>query len=373
MGYSMVHWGAGVHQWQVTLNQLFNQLYWANTAQVIYCPLSFLVKMAILLQYLNLFAPSRQANRAMFYGSWCTIFANLVSYTVFMFWTLFYCAPRRMIWFKLTPGGKCHNVDDMILSQGAFNMASDVVILLLPTIPLWQLNVPLSKKLYITAIFATGLLYVYIFTLKIKAVISVADVSRNGLFIGLWTEAEVALGFIVACSLCLPKFVKVKGKKVRDALSHVSSPWSSLGSKSRKSGTWSSSRKSTQVGSRALKQVDMGRSMFYEEREELHKQEQARRKPEKAQHDIYVIPSTAGNSEHTPSTYTASQYSQSAKSRTFTCDQVGVNLAAAVARPAFPTTVSARTLDVPVRLDPTDITTEQLEDERMVQENFEFK
>ncbi|CAO2658585.1 Nn.00g063080.m01.CDS01 [Neocucurbitaria sp. VM-36] len=45
MGWYMVRWGAGVHQWQVTLSQLFNQLFWANTAQVIYCPLSFLVKM----------------------------------------------------------------------------------------------------------------------------------------------------------------------------------------------------------------------------------------------------------------------------------------------------------------------------------------
>jgi hypothetical protein len=27
MGKQMVKWGAGVHQWQVTLGQLFNQLY----------------------------------------------------------------------------------------------------------------------------------------------------------------------------------------------------------------------------------------------------------------------------------------------------------------------------------------------------------
>jgi len=27
MGFYMVKWGAGVHQWQVTLDQLFHQLY----------------------------------------------------------------------------------------------------------------------------------------------------------------------------------------------------------------------------------------------------------------------------------------------------------------------------------------------------------
>jgi hypothetical protein len=177
MGYYMVYWGAGVHQWQVTLDQLFHQLYvgahpcpspmilflllqWANTAQVIYCPLSFLVKMAILLQYLKLFAPSRSANRVMFFGSWITIVATFIAYVIFMFWTLFYCTPRRMIWFKLIPGGKCHDVNDIILAQGAFNVASDIIILFLPTASLWQLSVPLAKKIFITLMFATGLLYV---------------------------------------------------------------------------------------------------------------------------------------------------------------------------------------------------------------------
>jgi hypothetical protein len=117
--------------------------------------------MAILLQYLKLFAPSRSANRVMFFGAWATIAATFVAYTIFMFWTLFYCAPRRMIWFKLIPGGKCHDVNNIVLSQGAFNMASDVIILLLPTASLWRLNVPLAKKVFITLMFCTGLLYVH--------------------------------------------------------------------------------------------------------------------------------------------------------------------------------------------------------------------
>lgn len=114
--------------------------------------------MAILLQYLRLFAPSRQLNRWMWYGAWLTIILNFIFYTVFMFWTLFYCKPRQMIWNKLTPGGKCHDHSPIVLSQGAFNMASDIVILLLPTSSLWHLHVPLGRKVLITALFATGLL-----------------------------------------------------------------------------------------------------------------------------------------------------------------------------------------------------------------------
>jgi hypothetical protein len=129
-----------------------------NTAEVIYCPLSFIVKMAILLQYLRLFAPSRQLNKTMWYGAWATIAACFCFYTVFMFWTMFYCRPRQMIWNKLTPGGKCHDHGPIVISQGAFNMTSDIVILLLPTSSLWQLKVPLGRKIVITLLFATGLL-----------------------------------------------------------------------------------------------------------------------------------------------------------------------------------------------------------------------
>ncbi|KAF1928618.1 uncharacterized protein M421DRAFT_5081 [Didymella exigua CBS 183.55] len=228
VGYHMVTWGAGVHQWQITLDQLFNQLY------IIYCPLSFAVKMAILMQYLRLFAPLRSDNKFMWYGAWATIVATFVVYTFFTFWTMFYCKPRRMIWDKLTPGGKCHDVNHIILSQGAFNMASDFVILFLPTLSLWQLNVPLARKVFITSLFATGLIACIAsamriwFTLNISASLAEADVSWNGLFIGIWTALEVSLVFVVACTLCLPKLIQAKGKKFRVALSYVSTPFSAI-------------------------------------------------------------------------------------------------------------------------------------------------
>ncbi|KAF2662147.1 hypothetical protein K491DRAFT_585708, partial [Lophiostoma macrostomum CBS 122681] len=218
MGKYMVKWGAGVHQWQVTLGQLFNQLYWMNAAEVIYCPLSFLVKMAILLQYIRLFAPRRQVHRLMWYGAVSTIICCFVFYTMLTFWTLFYCQPRRMIWNKLTPGGKCHDHSPIVIAQGSFNMGSDIVILLLPTKSLWELQVPRGRKIVITLLFATGLVACVasvmriVYTTKIENIYTSADVSHNGLFIGLWTEAEVALGFVVACSLCLPRLIQAKRK-----------------------------------------------------------------------------------------------------------------------------------------------------------------
>jgi hypothetical protein len=114
--------------------------------------------MAVLLQYLRLFAPSRSANKIMWYGAWSTITTCLIVYTFFTFWTAFYCTPRRKIWDKLTPGGKCYDATDIITTQGAFNVAIDIIILALPTSSLWQLDIPLVRKVFIMLLFATGLL-----------------------------------------------------------------------------------------------------------------------------------------------------------------------------------------------------------------------
>ena len=300
--------------------------------------------MAILLQYLKMFAPCRSVNKLMFFGAWATMISTFIAYVFFMFWTLFYCAPRKMIWFKLTPGGKCHDVNDIILSQGAFNMISDIVILILPSASLWRLNVPLSRKIFVTLMFATGLLYVYIpvpmyntdyvnracvasamriaFTVEIAPVIAKADVSHNGLFIGLWTEVESALGFVIACALCLPKLIQAKGKKVRMALTYASVPWSL---RQRKSDSWSG-RKSSQFDSRSSKQEELGRPMYYEEREEIKRLTQAKLQPQKHRHDLYVIPSTAGNSVYAPSIYSASQYSLGDKSRRWSQDVESIDI-----------------------------------------------
>lgn len=66
------------------------------------------------------------------------------------------------------------------------------------------------------------------FTLNISAVIAKADVSWNGLFIGIWTTLEVSLVFVVACTLCLPKLIQSKGHKFRTALSYALVPFSGV-------------------------------------------------------------------------------------------------------------------------------------------------
>lgn len=143
-----------------------------------------------------------------------------------------------------------------------------------------------------------------VFTVKIAPVISMADVSHNGLFIGIWTEAEVSLGFIVACALCLPKLIQAKGRKLKQALSVASSPFSTLRetfhSVSRRSTSHIVSQttmQSTPGDSTPIDRPNPARPAFYEAAHEMQRQQQAGR----LQRNTHNLANTAASSLYSQS------------------------------------------------------------------------
>jgi hypothetical protein len=108
--------------------------------------------------------------------------------------------------------------------------------------------------------------------------------------------------------------------------------------------------------------------MYYEERAEQQRQTL---EPNKNRHDMYVIPSTAGNSEHTRSRYSESRYSQDTSCKRASQAEERLQTAM-IARPGVARSISISTREVPVRLEIADMTMEQLEEERRVLDHFEF-
>jgi hypothetical protein len=133
---------------------------WLNIGEVLYCPCIFLIKAAIVLQYLQILVPVRTANKTLFYGGWAVIIATFILEVAAMPLTFFLCTPREKIWNSHYKGGKCMNVDGLILSSAIFNITSDLVILLLPVRSVLKLQIDVHKKVGIILLFGTGLLSV---------------------------------------------------------------------------------------------------------------------------------------------------------------------------------------------------------------------
>ena len=82
----------------------------------------------------------------------------LAMYTAGMAVYGYLCLPHHgENWLQAGLSSRCHRQFIMIgYVRGPFNVVSDFYLLLLPLPAVWQLQLPLQKKLGISAIFLTG-------------------------------------------------------------------------------------------------------------------------------------------------------------------------------------------------------------------------
>lgn len=126
-------------------------------AGIIYGATVFIIKLSILLQYLRIFVPTRRSD-FMFWGCHVVIWINFLFYVAITFTGIFLCHPREKYWNVLISTGHCANPYIANIVVAAMNSFSDFVILLLPQGVIWKLQMPLKRKIGVSAIFLTGLL-----------------------------------------------------------------------------------------------------------------------------------------------------------------------------------------------------------------------
>ena len=88
------------------------------------------------------------------------LYANLLFYIGMTLAVVFMCTPVRKFWMRTLPG-TCADSFAIIVVSAAFNVASNLATVVLPVRAVWQLTLPLKKKLAISTIFAAGLLYAF--------------------------------------------------------------------------------------------------------------------------------------------------------------------------------------------------------------------
>ncbi|RHZ58851.1 uncharacterized protein CDV56_107526 [Aspergillus thermomutatus] len=164
-------YGNGIHIWEVDESDLrkyskvserpesrdsvfTDELQLANTSQIVYGPLIFITKLSILLLYSRVFAPSFRSKT--FFCIQALIWLNLGFYFADTIVKIFECSPRAKIWDKDLKG-HCLNINIPIIVTSSINVASDFLILVLPIVSVWRLQMRNSKKWATSAIFAAGI------------------------------------------------------------------------------------------------------------------------------------------------------------------------------------------------------------------------
>ena len=116
----------------------------------------FFAKLALFLLYHRLFALNRWTRIAIYFG----IALNGLFYLASCIALVILCIPRRgESWTSTKYATRCYHAIAMGDVQGIFGLISDIYIFILPLPVLYKLQMSLKKKLGITAVFLTGIMY----------------------------------------------------------------------------------------------------------------------------------------------------------------------------------------------------------------------
>ncbi|KAI4176547.1 MAG: hypothetical protein LQ348_005968 [Seirophora lacunosa] len=149
------HGPFGFHIWDLVVANIKNSsLLLALVLEGIYGPFIWLIKLSVLLMYLQLFHPFPWARRM----AWLGIIVTALFYFSTTIAKFGLCAPRgRVSYIEAFSAPRCNNTKKLGLVTGYFNVLSDIYLLALPVPCVWKLSLKPKKKLGVIAGFMTGI------------------------------------------------------------------------------------------------------------------------------------------------------------------------------------------------------------------------
>ncbi|CAI6336901.1 unnamed protein product [Periconia digitata] len=205
--------GLGVPQWNVAPATVLAFLSRGYASQILYGPIAFTTKLAILLLLMRIFSIERrfvQFSRALI-GVCAAYYIAITLVQVFL------CRPIAKAYDPRIPG-RCLDSRSIFITNTAIAILSDLVILAAPVPVIWKLNMGLWRRIgSILALAAGGL--ACIATIARLAVIvnglTLKDRSKFGPPIVILSCLEVAIGVICSCLPVLPAlFRRVLGGSI---------------------------------------------------------------------------------------------------------------------------------------------------------------
>ncbi|KAN0116744.1 hypothetical protein V8E51_002721 [Hyaloscypha variabilis] len=199
--------GSGNHIWDLPLSKFATYFFWGSIfGSLTYGLGTLFIKTSILLFYLRL--PSTRAFRIVT----CGVLLVACGYCLFGAFTwLFMCRPMKAYW-DVTVQGKCLSFKNAFLVGGVLNVATDVVMLLLPIWVLRPLRLPRKQKIGVTLVLMTGSFVCIVSAIRLTKILPSASVNPDFTWTGsqgyVWCIIEMNIGIICACLPSLKTIAK---------------------------------------------------------------------------------------------------------------------------------------------------------------------
>ncbi|KAI1359773.1 hypothetical protein F5Y08DRAFT_318871 [Xylaria arbuscula] len=200
-------YGLGKHVSDIPPNTDFitsNILFYAH--QPIYYISVSLTKVSIILFYFHLL-PQRSYRVFL----WIMLVIVILTGLTCTIAGIFQCDPVARAW-NAAVDGTCFDQPALFFANGGLNIAEDLVLYILPTRVLWDMNLPLKQRIALVGIFVAGGLTIIAGIIRIpslqEAVVS-NDPTWDHVGSSIWSSIECNVGIVCACLVHLkPLIVK---------------------------------------------------------------------------------------------------------------------------------------------------------------------
>jgi fucose permease len=187
---------------------------------VLFNPALNVTKASILLLYIDI---ARRPQAFLYIGSYVTLTVVLVGGVSFTFLTALQCRPVQAVYDLTVENPSCIPIEIIDLATVPVNVATGIVILILPIPVLTTLRLPLGQKSIVLLIFVLGVIliivvdvvriyYLQLAAIHLRQLTIRPPVSPEFLYTAsltaLWSTVEVNMSIVGACIPTLPPLIK---------------------------------------------------------------------------------------------------------------------------------------------------------------------
>ena len=165
-------------------------------------------KISFLLFYQRLFIPAGTKFTAIWWSIWVVFWYNVLFAIALIIFIPTGCLGKEKI---VAAGGQCYNEYAVLISASTINASSDMMILIIPIIAIWDLQMPTRRKIKIASIFFVGGLAVLSSLVRLGYQVAVAKDKNQSLatmVLSLLNLAEQFIGVVVSCMPIFPAFYR---------------------------------------------------------------------------------------------------------------------------------------------------------------------
>ncbi|KAI8954890.1 hypothetical protein F4801DRAFT_530345 [Xylaria longipes] len=190
--------GYFVHQWDVRAEEVPGAFRIIYLGMVQYEATMALLKISIVSEWIQIFVPPKTRN-SFFIVSLVVIVVNVAYYLASILTASLICPTR---------GTLCDHSLFVFVSSAGINLASDLVLLVLPITAIWKLQLPRRKKISISFVFGIGLIAVAAAIARLRYSIGLLispDKTYGISETTLWCLTEITVAYLVFCAPAAPK------------------------------------------------------------------------------------------------------------------------------------------------------------------------